>query len=205
MSRTKKTKTAMIILAAGQSKRMGTLKQNLPWKRTTLLGHAIEQGLNSVADHVFVVLGSNSKAIISEINSGNITTIYNPEWQAGMGTSIASAMQYLDKNSLHFDAVLIALSDQPLIEYKHYNKLINSLFANNKKIVATKIDTRAGVPAIFSSQYFSLLSKLHKDYGARKILSKHGQEIMILNIDNKIIDLDTMDTYKYIYKQYGTE
>ena len=153
MSRTKKTKTAMIILAAGQSKRMGTIKQNLPWKRTTLLGHAIEQGLNSVADHVFIVLGSNSEAIISEINSSNITTIYNPNWQAGMGTSIASAMQHLDKNSLHFDAVLITLSDQPLIEYKHYNKLINSLFVNNKKIVATQIDNRAGVPAIFSSQY----------------------------------------------------
>lgn len=205
MSGNKKTKTAIIILAAGQSKRMGSIKQNLPWKRTTLLGHAIEQGLSSIADHVFVVLGSNSKAIRSKIDPSNITTINNPEWRAGMGTSIACAMQYLDKSSLHFDAVLIALSDQPLIEYKHYNKLIDSLFNNNITIAATQIDNRAGVPAIFSSQYFNLLSKLHKDHGARKILSNHKQEILILNIDNKIIDIDTMDTYKYMHKQYGAE
>ena len=203
MSGNKKTKTAIIILAAGQSKRMGTLKQNLPWKRTTLLGHAIEQGINSIADHVFVVLSSNSKAIINKTDSGNITTISNPDWESGMGTSIARAMHYLDKNSLYFDAVLIALSDQPLIEYKHYNNLINSLFKNNKTIAATQFDNRAGVPAIFSSQYFSLLSKLHKDHGARKILSKHEEEIQILNIDNKIIDLDTMDAYKHLYKKYG--
>ena len=205
MSITKVNKTAMIILAAGQSKRMGTIKQNLPWKRTTLLGHAIKQGLNSIADHVFVVLGSNKDAIINKIDPSNITTIYNPDWQAGMGTSIASAMQYFDKNSLHFDAVLITLSDQPLIKTEHYNNLINSLLKNKKKIAATLINNRAGVPAIFSSEYFSLLSKLHKDHGARKILSNHRQEIMILDIDNKIIDLDTMDTYKYIHKKYGTE
>ncbi|MBG7631334.1 MAG: NTP transferase domain-containing protein, partial [Bacteroidetes bacterium] len=51
---------AMLILAAGESKRMNGIKQLLPWKNTTLLGNAIEQGLNSNVNLVYVVLGANS-------------------------------------------------------------------------------------------------------------------------------------------------
>ena len=201
----KNRKIAIIILAAGASKRMGTIKQILPWNKTTLLGHVIEQGLNSNADDVLVVLGSNADAIINKIDPTKITILKNPNWQDGMGTSIACAMQFLDKNTVHFDAVLIALSDQPLIDEKYYNYLISSYFSNDKTIVATKTNNRAGVPAIFASKYFNALSKLDSDYGARKILSNNQEDILTLNIGDKIIDIDTLDTYKLMHNQYGIE
>jgi molybdenum cofactor cytidylyltransferase len=203
--KSKNHKIAMIILAAAASKRLWAINQKLPSKNTTLLGHIIEQGLTSIADQVLVVIGSNAEAIIKEIDSGKITIIKNPDWQKGMGTSIASAMQFLDRNSIHFDAVLIALTDQPLIDKKHYNNLITSYFKNNKVIVATKINNRAGVPAIFPSKYFKALSKLDEDYGARKILNNNQEDILILNIGDKIRDIDTLETYKNIYDQYGIE
>jgi len=196
-------KIAMIILAAGESKRLGAIKQNLPWKKTTLLGHAIEQGLSSIAEAVFVVLGSNAETIINEIDQTKITIVKNSNWQKGMGTSIACAMYYLHKKSLHFDAVLIALVDQPLIDTIHYNNLIYSLFNNNINLIATQINKRAGVPAIFASKYFTALSKLDKDYGARNILRNNQNDIQTLNIGDRIIDIDTLEAYKYFYERYG--
>lgn len=196
-------KIAMIILAAGESKRLGTIKQNLPWKKTTLLGHAIEQGISSIADVVIVVLGSNAETILNGIDQTKITIINNSNWQEGMGTSIACAMHYLHKNSLYFDAVLIALADQPLIKETHFNNLIYSFFNNDKNIICTQINRKAGVPAIFASKYFSALSELDKDYGARKILRNNQNDILTLNIGDEIIDIDTLETYKYLHKRYG--
>ena len=145
----KNHKIAMIILAAGESKRLGAIKQNLPWKNTTLLGHVIEQGLCSIADDIFVVLGSNADAIINTIDPAKITIIKNPNWEEVMGTSIACAIQFLERNSTQFDAVLIALSDQPLIDKKHYNELIYSHINDNITLVATEINNRYVFPAIF--------------------------------------------------------
>jgi molybdenum cofactor cytidylyltransferase len=201
----KHTNTAMIILAAGESNRMGAVKQNLPWKKTTLLGHVIEQGSASNIDEVFVVVGANAKSVINKISGYDITIIRNGNWQSGMGTSIACAMQNFDEKSLHFDAVIITLSDQPLIDSKHYNVLIDSIFKNNKTIISTQINNRAGVPAIFASKHFNALSKLDKDYGARKILSSNSEEILTINIGDNTVDIDTMDSYKSLYETYGME
>ena len=199
----KPPKTAMIILAAGESNRMGAVKQNLPWKNTTLLGHAIEQGSASNIDKVFVVVGANAKPVINKISKYDITIIRNENWRQGMGTSIACAIRIFDEKSLHFDAIIIAVTDQPLIDSKHYNNLIYNLLKNSKTIVATQIDNRAGVPAIFSSKHFNALSKLDKDYGARKILRNNSEDIQTINIGAKAIDMDTMDTYKTFYELHG--
>jgi len=200
----KQPNTAMIILAAGRSKRLGVIKQNLPWKNTTLLGHVIEQGLASDIDEVFVVVGANAKSILNKIYSYDITIIRNGNWQQGMGSSIAYAIHNISEKTLNFDATLIALADQPLIESKHYNKLIYSLYEYNKTIIATQIDGRAGVPAIFDSKHFNSLSKLNKDYGARNILSAKSEEVKTIDIGNKIADIDTIQTYELLYKQFGT-
>ena len=134
-----KSKIAMIILAAGESKRMEDTKQLLPWKNTTLLGYAIEQGLVSDVDSVFVILGADSKSILNKIDQTDIVIINNQNWQKGMGTSIACTMHYFKKESLKFTAVLIALIDQPLLDFKHYNKLIYYYLNSNKNIISTKI------------------------------------------------------------------
>ena len=56
-----KKKIATIILAAGESKRMDGIKQLLPWKDSTLLGHAITQSLQSSTNEIYVVLGAKDR------------------------------------------------------------------------------------------------------------------------------------------------
>jgi molybdenum cofactor cytidylyltransferase len=205
MNKSKKNclKIAMIILAAGDSKRMGTIKQLLPWHKTTLLRHAIEQGLASDVNEVFVVLGANYKIIADHISQYNINSINNSNWSQGMGTSIASAMHYLYENNLNYDAVLIALSDQPLVDIKYYNYLINKYITSAKNIIASQNKDRIGVPAIFGSGYFETLSKLRQDIGARKIISMYTDDLQVVKGEGKLIDVDTVSDYKTLFQKYG--
>ena len=65
----------------------------------------------------------NSKKIISEIDTNNITVLQNDHWKEGLGKSIAFGMNHINQSNLEIDHVLIVLADQPLIDV-HYLKLL---------------------------------------------------------------------------------
>ncbi len=194
-------KTAIIILAAGASNRMGRIKQLLPWKHTTLIGNSIEQAMASTADDIFVVLGSNYKLVSKEIETYNITILNNQNWPQGMGSSISCAIDYLNKNTKKYSAVLMMLSDQPLIDVIYINKLIDNSIKYN--IIASKYKRRTGVPAIFSSKYFDELECLNGDIGARELLVKLKNDIKIMDAFDKVQDVDSLDSYTKLYQKYG--
>src|SRR5690606_14259737 len=119
-------KVVTIILAAGSSTRMKSVKQLLPWKKTTLIGNTIEQLLLSGSNSIYVVLGANFELIKPEINGYHVEILNNKNWKSGIGSSIAFAIKYIIKNDQNVDGIMITLSDQPLINHLHYNELIHS-------------------------------------------------------------------------------
>jgi molybdenum cofactor cytidylyltransferase len=120
-----------------------------------------------------------------------------------MGTSIACAMQEIRNYPENFDAVLIALTDQPLLEKIYFNKLINSYLNYNKNIVASQIKNGAGVPVILGSGYFAALANLDQDFGARKIIANHPEDVILVNPGDKIVDVDTKEAYEALFEAFG--
>lgn len=198
-----KSTVAIVILAAGASKRMKTIKQLLPWKNTTLLGNAIEQGLHSNIDKVYVVLGANSEVIKEKISSDSIQIIENKNWQQGLGNSIACAVNYFKQQNLQYNSVLITLADQPLIDANYYNLLIEYFSKSNKKIIASNINNKPSVPAIFDASYFEKLSELNQDKGAKKLIESNPEDVYMLSQNTNLIDVDTLETYKAIFNSFG--
>ena len=198
-----KPTTAMVILAAGASSRMQAIKQLLPWKNTTLLGNAIAQGLQSNVEEVYVVLGANATQIKQSILNYSVKIIENPNWEKGIGSSIACAITYFKNNNLYYEAVLISLADQPLINADYYNSLIQLFLTNTKPIIASQINNKAGVPAIFSAIYFDELSKLNEDVGAKEILKSSKKDVLTLNASVNLVDVDTLQTYEVIFNTFG--
>jgi molybdenum cofactor cytidylyltransferase len=190
-------KIAGLLIAAGSSKRMGKPKQLLPWRNTTLLEHAIKQLKASKIHKLFVVLGANFNLISSKINSEGIHIIKNPNWQKGMGTSIASGISEIDSGD--YDAVLIALGDQPFQDSFHYNSLIEK-YLEKKNIVATALEEKAIVPAVFPEQYFEQLKNLKGDAGARNILADNKRSSVLVPSNGKDIDIDTPEDYERWHK-----
>jgi molybdenum cofactor cytidylyltransferase len=197
------SKIATIILAAGESKRMKGIKQLLPWKNATLLTYAIRQAIHTETDAVFVVLGANKEAILSSTDTSETTIVTNKEWSAGMGSSIAAAVRHIRLNALDFDAVLIRLIDQPLLDINHYNNLINS-YIITKNIVTSSYKSGAGVPAVFDHKYFNELMVLNTDKGAKEIIKKHKNKVSIIDSKGKTADLDDYQTYLSYFNLYGT-
>src|ERR1700761_7713003 len=113
--------TAAIILAAGESSRLGKPKQNLVFEGQTLLERTISSTQQSRCNLVIVVLGANA----DKINPvADIIILYNQEWQEGMASSIRIAIKELNQNNL-INNVVFLLCDQPFVSAELLNSMIN--------------------------------------------------------------------------------
>ena len=196
-------KIAILILAAGESKRMNGIKQLLPWKNTTLLGNAIEQAIQSKGNAVYVVLGANANQITPTIAHYNIQIIENKNWKNGLGNSIAAGVKEIKENQGDYDAILITLADQPLLTADYYNLLMDHYVQNKAKIIASETNNSPSVPAIFDAVYFEKLSQLNQDQGAKEILITAQNEVYRLPATANLIDIDTQMEYEKVYNSLG--
>ncbi|WP_297764172.1 nucleotidyltransferase family protein [uncultured Muriicola sp.] len=184
-----------LILAAGNSSRMGEAKQLLPWSQNTLLGNAIDVANNSNIDKTFVVLGAEAQRIQEKIVSRNCEVILNENWQEGLGSSISTGISGIVNSEERPDAVLIMLADQPFIDNTYINTLIGHYEANDGKIIATQYRSKMGVPAIFDKSFFSGLQKLMGDEGASSLILKNTDTCFSVDPGKKTTDLDTPEDY----------
>ena len=194
-------KIAVIILAAGNSNRMGKIKQLLEWEDKTIIEKIIKLSLSLKTKDVFVVLGSNYKKIYDVINKYNITIIKNNSWENGIGSSISTGIKKVMGYYNSLDGVLIILGDQPLISKKYLEKMIHVFFKKNPDIISSKYKKSFGVPAIFGNSIFQSLTNLNKDFGAKKLMEIHLKSMIILKPDQEILyDIDTEKDYRDIKK-----
>ncbi len=195
-----KPNIAILILAAGDSSRMGTPKQLLKWKNTTLLGHAVEtaQKLNTLK--LIVVLGANHNLINTKINNYQVEVLVNKSWEKGLGSSISFGVNHLLKSNTNFDAVLIMLADQPLIDSVYLNKVLDKYEIGMSQIIATSYKSKKqGVPVLFGAIYFEELSQLDDDKGAKVILQKYSKNVSAISANNIVSDIDTLEDYERLY------
>ena len=196
---------AVLIMAAGQSSRMKGIKQLLPWNGTTLLQHTLNTILDIKKNKVFMVLGANSDLIEAELKlvKQPVALIKNEKWQKGLGSSIACGIDFILEQEHTIDGILICLADQPLLTDVYYKKLLQIFRTNEVAIVATKYPNKSGVPAVFSTKIAQELIHLNEDYGARRIMSKYKDNMIVLDAGEQIIDIDTPETYEHLYKQHN--
>ncbi|WP_289042003.1 nucleotidyltransferase family protein [uncultured Zobellia sp.] len=193
---------AILILAAGASSRMGRPKQLLPWENTSLLEHAIRTAKASKGTEVMTVLGANARMIQSHLEEGE-RCVENPLWQSGLGSSIACGVRDLLQSGNTISGVLIMLADQPLINFKYVNSLIEASSNNQNRIIATAYKNRAGVPALFPRSYFDELLKLDKDFGAKQLLER--EEIITISAGDCVVDIDTAEDYEQLKQRNEPE
>ena len=143
------SKIAVVVLAAGASKRMGVPKQLLKWGNGTLITHTIQTVLKLNADAIYVVLGANFQLIKKTIHHFPITILNNENWEHGLGTSIACASKFIQNEKPEIDALLFILADQPFITADYLNKIILSFSPNEKQIVeANESVMKALIPPV---------------------------------------------------------
>ena len=183
---------AILILAAGDSTRMGSPKQLLPLGDKTMIGCAIENALQSQANKVFCVLGANSEKINPSIENYDIETILNSNYKKGLSSSIVKGIETLQAAA--FDAVLIMLADQPNVTTEYINTLIDAYRENPKNIITSKYSKTHGVPAVFPRKLYNQLQQLKGDKGAKTFLNA-SKNIIGIDTNQPLIDIDTQEDY----------
>ena len=192
-------KTAILILAAGESKRMGEPKQLLPYNNSTLLLHTIEQANSIKYADVFIVIGAHFSDVFKSIRGQKATILKNNNWEDGMGSSISKGVELIKKKN-NYDRVLVTLADTPLITQEHYEELISLSDETGKRIILTNYEEISGVPAIFDKSLFNELSILADNEGARPVVIKYKKEVLEMTSKIPFFDVDTKEAYQKLLK-----
>jgi molybdenum cofactor cytidylyltransferase len=196
-----------ILLAAGESKRMGRPKQLLEWRGKTLLQHSLESLINSDAAEIILVLGHEADRIRKTLLELPIKIVINPDYKQGMASSLRRGLLAMDPES---EAFLILLADQPGIGPEIINDLIRAFRQAEPKrgIVRPVYRGRRGHPVIIGAQYREeALQLLQGDVGARQILMNHPEDILDVEMVLDVIlgDIDTPEEYRAYTKQAGPD
>ncbi|WP_088242114.1 nucleotidyltransferase family protein [Calothrix rhizosoleniae] len=189
---------AIIILAAGESTRMGTPKQLLPYQGHNLLKHTIASAVTSVCKSVTVVLGANAQQIHSQINQDSVTVVENPDWHLGMGASIRSGILSLTNDRENVDAAIITVCDQPFLSSEIINNLVTKYYSTGKSIVACEYADTLGVPVLFNHNFFAELAALGETGGAKKLINKYCDRIFSIPFPLGAVDIDTPQDYQQL-------
>lgn len=188
--------TGIVILAAGESSRMGEPKQLLAYQGTNLLQHTIDTALSLDATPVVVVLGAHAAKIRANLDESRLLIAINPDWHEGMGGSLRTGLQTLLDTHQDVSTVIFLLCDQPLLSASTLNHLIATHERTGFDIVASEYDGALGVPALFARSMFAELLALRGETGARQIIRAHRDQAVGVAFPDGAIDIDTPADYR---------
>ncbi len=183
---------AAVILAAGQSRRMGRPKQLVRVAGKTLLEHTIANVGATGVHEIALVLGAGADEIRNQLMLKGVKVVVNPEFQQGMGTSIGAGLRALSPTAT---AALIVLADQPFVQPATLDQLI-ACYANEKpQIVIPVFKGFRGNPVLLDRSVFPEVMGLTGDVGCRAIFGEHTQGIHKLAVDDVgvLLDADTTE------------
>jgi molybdenum cofactor cytidylyltransferase len=186
-----------IILAAGQSTRMGRPKMPLPWGQSTVLGHVIDVFHAAEIGDVLVVTGANRSAAEQIAEAGGARTAYNAEYATE--EMLGSLQAGLRAMGPEVQAILMALGDQPQI-LENTVRLIVDVYAKRSLALALIVPSyqmRRGHPWLVGRPLWDGILAMRSPKTSRDFLQEHAQVITYVDVDTPTIlqDVDTPEDY----------
>ena len=190
---------AAILLAAGQSKRMGAFKPLLPFGHKTVIECCLDYLEKGGVDTLVVVLGHRADEVREKLKERRVIFALNPDPNSEMGASIAAGLRALSASSA---ATLIALVDQPAVPPVVISTLIETWQQGARLIVPTW-EGRGGHPVLVDLSFKPELLNLDAAGGLRSLFDAHRHEVKRLPVNSPFIarDMDTWDDYLALHKE----
>jgi len=184
-----------LVLAAGESRRMGELKLLLPFGRSTIIETVVHNLMESSLDGILVVLGHRWQGILDKLKNYAVETTVNPDYKNGMLSSVQWGFRKLPRDA---GAALVVLGDQPGISARTVDLIIRAFRKGNKGIVLPAYEDSGGHPLLVDMRYRREIRSLDPSVGLRSLLSRYPEDILRVAVKagSVLQDIDNPEDYR---------
>jgi len=184
-----------VILAAGESRRMGMPKPLLSFDHITFLEQIIAVLRGSNVDGITVVLGARAELIRTSVDLSGVDVVVNKDYQQGQLSSLVKGLQSLPDKT---EASLVCLVDHPFITAAVVNRLVSAFRETHRPIVLPVFEGRRGHPTLFARSLFDELANAPQDKGARHVVASNEDKVCEVNVDDRgvLTSIDTPEDYR---------
>lgn len=184
-----------LVLAAGESRRMGRQKLLLPFGERTVVEAVVATALGSRADRVTVVLGADATDVRKKLETSGAAFAVNEEYERGMLSSVQAGFKALPADT---EAVVVMLGDQPFLPAAVVDAVIGAYRESGKGIVIPVFRGRRGHPVLVDMKYRDNVLGLDPADGLRQLMRAHPGDIIEVEAEDAAIlrDMDTPEDYR---------
>lgn len=185
---------SLILLAAGESSRLGTPKQLLVYKGKNLMQHTIDLNQTRCLEMV-IVLGAFKKEILAVVDILGIEVVENVNWSEGLASSIRCGLSSVLETNPETEAVILVLCDQPFLTAEILHEIIEKYHSSGQSIVHCSYGDVSGPPTLFHKSLFPYLMELKGGQGAKKVVEMFPDQVAYVDFPKGKLDIDTAADY----------
>jgi molybdenum cofactor cytidylyltransferase len=170
------TSPVIVLLAAGESRRYGDIKQLIEIDGQSMVRRvarmALEQGVP-----VIVVTGAHAEQVEAVFDDLPLQIIRHAGWQDGMGSSLAAGIRGVEASFPQASAALLCLADQPLLEAALFQTMLQRHGEAPDRLLVTEHDGISGPPVLFPRDCFAALTALSGSRGAHALIEREAARV----------------------------
>ncbi len=182
---------AGLVLAAGESSRMGQDKALLLYHGRTFLETIVATMRETGIARIAVVLGHHAKEIERQVELSGVEVVVNRDYRCGQTSSLQAGLRAL--NSPDLEALLLCLVDHPAVRAATVEKLIETFQASHPPVVIPTFQNQRGHPVLIGSALFGELLSLGPEEGANTVVGKYREETRFLEVPDPGVTIDVDD------------
>ena len=185
-------KIAAVVLAAGQSRRMGRDNKLLAViDGKAMVARVVDAVLGSPVRPVVVVLGHQAEQVRAALSGRDVIFVVNPDYAEGLSTSLRTGVAALPADT---DGALVCLGDMPNVKPEHIDRLIAAFNPTEGRAICVPTkDGKRGNPVLWAARFFPEMKTVAGDVGAKHLIGEHADLVREVPIDDPgvLLDIDT--------------